>query len=125
MNVLGALLSNGKIFSAAIWKTVDAFTFAGFLGLLREHVGRPLTIILDNASIHKAHAIQDVLKVLELKGVTLYFLPPYSPELNRIEMIWRLTKHKWMGVKHRDSATLETDVKEVLDNVGTRYAFDF
>jgi transposase len=28
-----------------------------------------------------------MLKVLAQKGLTLYFLPPYSPELNRIEKV--------------------------------------
>ena len=31
-------------------------------------------------------------------GVKLYFLSPYSPELNRIETLWHLMKHKWMAV---------------------------
>ena len=58
--------------------------FVGFLGLL---VGKPLVVILDNASVHKAKEIEPLLKVLQGKGLKLYFLPPYSPELNRIEKL--------------------------------------
>jgi hypothetical protein len=39
-------------------------------------VGKPLTVILDNASVHKAKEIQPLIKVLEQKGLKLYFLPP-------------------------------------------------
>jgi hypothetical protein len=81
LNVLGALLSSGKLFTVKLWETTTAPLFAGFLGLLTDYVGKPLTVILDNASVHKAKAIQPLLKVLAQKGLTLYFLPPYSPEL--------------------------------------------
>lgn len=125
LNVLAAMLSNGELFSAKLWQTTTAELFIGFLGLLKEHVGKPLTIILDNASIHKAKANAHAVKFLETQGVKLYFLPPYSPELNRIEKLWHLMKHTWMKVKCRNSATLEADVDEILDNFGTRYHFSF
>lgn len=125
LNVVAALLSSGKVFSAKLWCTLDAGLFAGFLGLLRRQVDKPLTIILDNASIHKARAIEPHLALLRGQGVTLYFLPPYSPELNRIEKLWHLIKHTWMAVKHRDAGMLETDVSEILSNFGTRYRMAF
>jgi len=43
---------------------------------------KPLYAIVDNASIHQAKTIQEGMTVLEEKGLKLYFLPPYSPELN-------------------------------------------
>jgi len=58
---------------------------------------------------------------LALQSMTWYFLPPYCPELNRIEKLWLLVKHRWMTPKHRDSQTLENEVGVVLDTVGTRY----
>jgi transposase len=51
-----------------------------------------------------------MMDLLKKQGVTLYFLPPYSPELNRIEKLWHLMKYTWMNVKCRDSKTVETDV---------------
>lgn len=64
----------------------------------RERASKPLTIILDNASLHHAKAIRPHLNHLQHKGLTLYFLPVYSPELNRIEKLWWQIKHRWMGV---------------------------
>ncbi len=74
---------------------MTALTFVGFLGLLMEHVGKPLTVILDNASVYKAKEIELLLKVLHDKGLTSYFLPPYSPELNRIEKLSHKMKYEW------------------------------
>ncbi len=125
LNVLGAMLSSGELFTVKLWETTTSLLFAGFLGLLTEHVGKPLTVILDNASVHKAKAIQPYLKLLAKKGLTLYFLPPYSPELNRIEMLWHKMKYKWMAFKARDAKTLEADIDEILDGFGTHYRMTF
>lgn len=38
---------------------------------------------------------------------------------------WNLVKHTWMAPKHRHAQTLENDVGEILDNVGTRYHMAF
>ncbi len=125
LNVLAAMISTGDLFSAKLWQTTTADTFAGFLGLLKEHVGKPLTVILDNASIHKAKTIQPIVKYLENQGLTLYFLPPYSPELNRIERLWHKMKYTWMAAKCRDSATLEADIDNILSNFGSKFNFCF
>jgi len=45
--------------------------------------------------------------------------------LNRVEKLWHLVKHTWMAAKHRDAATLEAEVTEILDHVGTRYHLAF
>lgn len=104
---------------------MTATLFAAFLGLLVQHVSKPLVVILDNASVHKAKAIQPMLKLLRQKGLTLYFLPPYSPELNRIEKLWHKMKYEWMAYKARDAHTLEADVEAMLAGFGQKYNFDF
>lgn len=111
--------------SAKLWQPTTSEAFGGFLGLLKEHVGKPLTVILDNASIHRAKALQPIVKFLARQGLTLYFLPPYSPELNRIERLWHKIKYTWMAAKCRDSTTLEADIDNILLNFGTKFNFSF
>jgi transposase len=125
LNVLAALLSSGGLFSAKLWQAATSELFVGFLGLLKEHVAKPLTVILDNASIHTAKRIRPFVDLLKKQGLTLYFLPTYSPELNRIEKLWHKAKHTWMAIKCRNAKTLETDVSHILDNFGSAYKLDF
>jgi len=66
-----------------------------------------------------------LLALLERKGLTLVFLPPYSPELNRIEKLWHKMKYEWMAFKARDDATLEADVDRILDGFGSDYRMTF
>jgi transposase len=125
LDVIGAMLSTGELFSVALWQPTNSLIFTSFLGLLMNYVGKPLTVILDNASFHKAKAIQPILKVLALKGLTLYFLPPYSPELNRIEKFWHKVKYELMEFKTRNFKTLEEDVCKIWDGFGKDYVMTF
>ena len=125
LNVLAALLSSGQVLSAKYWENTTADVFVGFLHWLQQQVNKPLTVFLDNACIHKAKRIAPLIQWLERQGATLYFLPPYSPELNRIEQLWHKIKYTWMAVKCRTANELEADVGEILDNFGTTYKFDF
>jgi hypothetical protein len=54
---------------------------------------RPLVIWLDNYSVHKSERVKAELPALERAGITLCYLPSYSPELSKIEPIWHPVKH--------------------------------
>lgn len=128
LNLLAAMISNGELFGAKLWTTTTADAFVGFLGLLQKsltHLCKPIVVILDNASIHKAKANQAIIKYLATQGLTLYFLPPYSPELNRIERLWHKMKYTWMAVKCRNAETLEADVEHIVSNFGSKFKFAF
>ncbi len=54
---------------------------------------RPLVIWLDNYSVHKSEPVRQEQAAWEQAGITLCYLPSYSPELSRIEPIWHPVKH--------------------------------
>jgi hypothetical protein len=54
----------------------------------------PCIIAWDNASAHTSKVVKAAVPALEAAGVTVYYLPPYSPELNRIEDLWRHVKYE-------------------------------
>lgn len=63
--------------------------------LLAAHDRSPTVIVLDNASIH--HSIDEATRdrwLIDHKAV-LFYLPAYSPELNKIEIVWRQLKFRW------------------------------
>jgi putative transposase len=53
----------------------------------------PLVIVLDNASLHHSRVVQEALPRLWARHIYFYFLPPYSPERNEIEPVFRGIKH--------------------------------
>ena len=57
---------------------------------------KPTVIVLDNASVHTAKIIQKQRNVWEERGLILFYLPPYSPQLNLIEILWKMLKYYWL-----------------------------
>src|SRR5215471_5880350 len=55
-------------------------------------------VIMDNVSIHKVAGVQ---QAIEARGATLLYLPPYSPDLNPIEMAFsKLKAHLRKAAEH-------------------------
>lgn len=73
-------------------KKYDAEVFLQFLKkVLSLYPAGKVAMILDNAKIHHAKLLKDFLE--ENKGrLELVFLPPYSPNLNKIEELWGCLK---------------------------------
>lgn len=55
---------------------------------------RPCVFVLDNYSVHHAQEVKDAVPDLEAQGVSFCYLPPYSPDRNPIEPVWRQAKHQ-------------------------------
>ena len=63
---------------------------AAFLSSVRVANGdRPIVMILDNNPTHHARTVRDIANELDIR---LVYLPPYSPDLNPIEFIWKSLK---------------------------------
>ena len=73
--------------------TFDANTFGDFLRYLLRHTRGKIYLILDNARWHKARVLKDFF-FQNQQCLTRIFLPPYSPELNPIERVWRITRRR-------------------------------
>jgi len=71
----------------------NAETFLLFLKKIvkRKKTGKKIILILDNARYHHATLIQPWL-AKNSKKIQLLFLPPYSPDLNNIERVWKITR---------------------------------
>lgn len=66
----------------------DAAVFLSFLkNVLQMYSKKRIVIILDNAKIHHAKLLTDFLESNKSR-LSLLFLPPYSPNLNKIEELW-------------------------------------
>jgi transposase len=74
-------------------KIFNAETFLLFLNkvVISKKRGKKIILILDNARYHHATMIQPWLNKNN-KKIQLLFLPPYSPDLNNIERVWKLTR---------------------------------
>jgi hypothetical protein len=112
---------SGKIASAAflafLWRDVAQLPAAPTALPPPYRRERPCVIVLDNYAVHRSAAVKDLLPALQAAGVTFFYLPPYSPELNEIEHLWRHIKHEEMPVRSFTEAdALKAAVDGVLDD---------
>jgi transposase len=82
-------------------------------------VGRPITVVLDNARYQKCALVQGVAQAL---GVTLLYLPGYSPNLNLIERVWRFIKKECLrAVYHATYDDFTGAIDQCLATLGTTH----
>jgi transposase len=74
--------------------------------------------VVDGRSIHKAVKVQKRLTALDSK-ITFLFLPPYSPELNADEWVWKRGKQRITGqcVRTRDDLNRPALVTDPLPSL--------
>jgi putative transposase len=77
----------------------------------------PRVVVLDNASLHVSKVTKAARPDLAKAGIFLYYLPPYSPELNRIEAVFKQVKHHEMSTRsHTSKAELRASVGQGFDS---------
>jgi transposase len=122
-NVLGAY---DPIRHEAITVTNDTYinqtVFCEFLDKIAAAytgTGRPITLVLDNARYQKCQAVFDKAKAL---GIELLYLPPYSPNLNLIERLWRFVKKQVLYSTHYDKFdAFKKSIDTCIADLGTRF----
>ncbi len=90
-NVLGALdYVSKKIHTVTNDTYITATEVCAMLRQIAfEYKGLPVHLVLDNARYQKCAAVQELAEEL---GIALEYIPPYSPNLNLIERVWKFTK---------------------------------
>jgi len=106
----GALdLKTGRLLTREA-PTFSAETFGEFVRYLLQSTQGKIHLILDNARWHKAQALRELFDVNRDRIVRI-FLPPYSPELNPVERVWRITRRQ---VTHNRYFQSDEELKTAL-----------
>ena len=90
LNLVGAIsLDNISNPVVASYTTVDGNSIIDFLHQLRKYstISGKIHLVLDGAGYHRCKKVAKEAKDLNVK---LFFLPPYSPNLNPIERLWKV-----------------------------------
>ena len=127
LNVLGFLnINKSKLFASTTYDKVDTDVVIAVFNLFADTITKRTVVVLDNASFHTSKKFKDKIKKWEEKGLYLFYLPPYSPQLNPIEQLWKFMKYYRIDLKAYTSIeNLKNYVEKVIVGYGTEYEINF
>ena len=93
--------------------STNSETFKEFMEDVRKSHPK-FYMVLDNASYHKSRTVNEYV---EGSGgdIKQEFLPPYTPQLNQIENVWRDLKKRLAGRYFRSVEELKTAITAILE----------
>jgi transposase len=115
LTTLGAMSLRGIDAAMTIESATDGDVFKGYLKqVLCPKLSPGDVVILDNLSAHKVPGISELI---EARGAQLWYLPPYSPDLNPIEKAWSKFKKFLRDAKARTKEALDQAVTDALKTI--------
>ncbi len=115
ITTIGALSRCGMVASLFFEGGLNQYIFHYFLKeCLAPHLKEGDIVICDNATAHKGEEAREILAEY---GAEILFLPPYSPELNPIEMAWGKGKQYIKSVVTETKEHLFQTITEALDTI--------
>ena len=111
LNIVGAIqLGNIAAAVTAQYETINGESIIDFMTKLRGQYGsKTVHLILDRSGYHRSMLVAEIATELNIK---LHFLPPYSPNLNPIERLWKVMNEK---VRNNRFFKSSKDFKEAIN----------
>ncbi len=120
-NVLGALCARtNRLISVCNTGYINSTSVCELLKKIKEATASiPITVVLDNARYQRCRLVQATATAL---GIDLLYLPPYSPNLNLIERLWKFTKKKVLYSKYYETfSDFQDAITQLLSTMHNRY----
>lgn len=126
LNIFGMIDRNNQYDGFCTTESINADKVIDFLDRFSLKVEKETFVVLDNASVHRNRKIKELRSLWEQRGLFLFYLPPYSPQLNIAETLWRILKGKWIRPQDYISKdTLFYTVNRALADIGKGVSINF
>ncbi len=114
---MGAYESVANVNSRFLIDSIDDFC---------RYVDQPTVLVLDNAPTHRSKLFQSEHEKWMEKDLYVFFLPRYSPHLNKAETYWRKAKYEWLKPGDYGSfSKFKKKVHHIFNQVGAEYKVAF
>ena len=128
LNVIGFFSPDNKLTPFCFECSVNSDVVTACFDRFAEDIdkNKKTFVIADNSPVHHSDDFYEKIPEWEKKGLFIKYLPVYSPELNRIEILWKSIKYRWLDISSYTSfKNLVKNVENVLKNVGKKYFIEF
>jgi len=113
--VVGVIGFQGEVIHYPYYCSVNSVVFLEFLqNYVFPTIPKGSAIILDNATIHKSKIVQQAFIDA---GIQPIWMPPRSPQLNPVEMLWAYVKKKLRAKSTSSLEDLYINLKKIMKNV--------
>jgi transposase len=107
---LNSFTTTGKVDSAQVIEWLDNFV---------STMSKTTVLIMDNSPWHKSQMMMAKMEEWQQKDLYIFFIPPYSPHLNLIEILWKMMKYQWLRPQDfKSRTTLHSRIHHLLHNYG-------
>jgi transposase len=126
LNVLGFLNRHNELYPYVIEGKVDTSVIVEGFDQFSKQISKRTYVFLDNSPLHRSQEFMRHIPQWVKRGLIIKYLPPYSPELNLIEILWRFIKYHWLPFSAYISfSCLVQAVEDILTRFGTDYIINF
>lgn len=126
LNVLGFVDRSCRFESYVFEGSVTSEVVIACFDKFAEKLTTKTVVLIDNASMHTSNAFLANIQKWEAQNLFIQNIPPYSPELNKIEILWRKIKYEWLDFSAYESfSALKKALNNILGNIGQDYKINF
>lgn len=126
INIFGLISRQNQCHWASTEQNIDSQFVIEQLDDLSFKIKKETVVVLDNAPIHQSKAFQQQQLIWEKRGLFIFFLPTYSPELNIAETLWRKLKCEWIVPEdYLEKDSLFYAVNRCMENIGINIEIKF
>lgn len=124
--MLGFLTQQNALVPYVIEGRVDTHVVIACFEQFSQQRNKKAYVFLDHASVQKSQAFIRHIPQWVKRGLIIKYLPPYRPELNLIEILWRFMKYHWIPFSaYMSLQCLLQSLEDSLQRFGTDYAIAF
>lgn len=126
-SVLGFMWHGCQKFSSFVFEgSITSEIVIECINKIARKLNKPTVLVMDNAPIHRSEEFAEKIEEWEQKGLDIYYLPTYSSELNKIEMLWKKIKHEWLPLEaYQSYQKLTEELDKGLSKIGSLYKITF
>jgi len=125
-NVFGLFSRDNEFEGYETFGTINTALLIAFIDDFASRITQKSVIVLDNAPLHHALLFQNKRAQWANKDLLIWFLPTYSPHLNKIETLWRKIKYEWLKPPDfLNWQTLNDALDHIFDHIGTKFTIHF
>lgn len=126
LNALGFLSRTNKLHAYTTEDGVNSEVVIACFDDFCQKLTKRTVVVIDQASFHRSRAFKAKVPHWKEKGLEIFYLPPYSPELNLIEILWRFMKYEWIDFQaYKNWNSLVQYVEKILRSYGSEYQINF